>query len=105
MGAPLDPRLTEAHRCELGSFRRGAARSAEDDDLSSDARKLYDALTCPKHYLQFKSAQGAGQHCEAGARTLFHQRAFDWLDQVLKPVTHAPTAATQAAETGDHLMR
>jgi len=59
--------------------------SAEDDDLSTDARKLYDALTCPKRYLQFKSAEGAGQYCEAGARTLFHQYAFDWLDQVLKP--------------------
>jgi pimeloyl-ACP methyl ester carboxylesterase len=79
--------------------------SAEDDDLSIDARKLYDALTCPKHYLQFKAAEGAGRHCEAGARTLFHQRAFDWLDQVLKPVTHAPTEATQAAQTGDQLMR
>jgi pimeloyl-ACP methyl ester carboxylesterase len=59
--------------------------SAEDDDLSVDAKKLYDALTCPKQYLQFSSAEGAGQHCESGARTLFHARAFDWLDQVLNP--------------------
>jgi pimeloyl-ACP methyl ester carboxylesterase len=59
--------------------------SAEDDDLSTDAPKLYDALTCPKQYVQFGSAEGAGQHCESGARTVFHARAFDWLDQVLKP--------------------
>ena len=64
--------------------------SAEDDDLSVDARKLYDALTCPKQYLQFRSAEGAGQHCESGARTLFHQQAFDWLDQVLNPAHAEP---------------
>ena len=57
--------------------------SAEDDDLSIDATKLYDALTCPKHYHQFTVAEGAGQHCESGARTLFHQHAFDWLSRVL----------------------
>jgi hypothetical protein len=57
--------------------------SAEGDDLSIDAPKLYGALTCPKQYVQFSSAEGAGQHCESGARTVFHARAFDWLDQVL----------------------
>ncbi len=41
--------------------------SAEDDDLSIDASKLYDALTCPKRYYRFSSAEGAGQHCESGA--------------------------------------
>ena len=64
--------------------------SAEDDDLSVDARKLYDALTCRKQYLQFSFAEGAGQHCESGARTLFHQHAFDWLDQVLSPAHAEP---------------
>jgi hypothetical protein len=53
--------------------------SAEDDDLSADGGKLYDALACPKRYYRFPSAEGAGQHCESGARTLFHSRAFDWL--------------------------
>ena len=64
--------------------------SAEDDDLSVDARKLYEALTCPKQYLQFSSAEGAGRHCESGARTLFHQHAFDWLDQVLNSAHAEP---------------
>ena len=59
--------------------------SAEDDDLSAGAPKLYDALTCPKQYVRFTSAEGAGQHCESGARILFHQRAFDWLGHVLNP--------------------
>jgi hypothetical protein len=70
--------------------------SAEDDDLSADAQKLYDALTCPKRYHQFPSAAGAGQHCESGARTLFHQHAFDWLGQALNPATQAePTASSR----------
>jgi hypothetical protein len=66
--------------------------SAENDDLSADARKLYDALTCRKRYYRFPSAEGAGQHCESGARTVFHSRAFDWLDQVLNPGGQDATA-------------
>jgi pimeloyl-ACP methyl ester carboxylesterase len=68
--------------------------SAEADDLSADAQKLSDALTCPKQYVQFRSADGAGQHCEAGARTRFHARAFDWLDQVLSTVLLPREGAT-----------
>jgi pimeloyl-ACP methyl ester carboxylesterase len=66
--------------------------SAEDDDLSVDARKFYDALTCPKQYLRFSAADGAGRHCESGARTVFHQAAFDWLGQVLSPAAGRPAA-------------
>jgi pimeloyl-ACP methyl ester carboxylesterase len=58
--------------------------SAEGDDLSTDARKFYDALSRPKKYYQFTAAEGAGQHCESGARVLFHQHAFDWLGHVLE---------------------
>jgi pimeloyl-ACP methyl ester carboxylesterase len=60
--------------------------SAEADDLSIDAETLYEALTCPKRYVQFKTADGAGEHCEAGARLLFHQHVFEWLDEVLASV-------------------
>ena len=72
--------------------------SAEDDDLSADARKLYDALTCPKRYYQFRSAEGAGQHCESGARTLFHQHAFDWLSEVLNSATQAGPAVPSCGQ-------
>lgn len=58
--------------------------AAEGDDLSARARRLLDALTCEKEYVEFRAADGAGEHCESGARTLFHQRAFDWLDAVLQ---------------------
>lgn len=29
------------------------------------------------------AADGAGEHCEQGNRSLFHQTAFDWLDKIL----------------------
>lgn len=45
---------------------------------------LYEALRCPKTLLQFTSAEGAGEHCQEGALTLFHQRLFDWLDDTLR---------------------
>lgn len=58
---------------------------AEDDDLAVSARKVFDALTCEAEFLTFRRSEGAGEHCEAGARLLFHQRAFDWLDRRLQP--------------------
>ncbi|WP_199254599.1 alpha/beta hydrolase family protein [Mycolicibacterium mengxianglii] len=58
---------------------------AENDQFSSDgAAKLYEALHCPKTYLKFTAAEGAGEHCHEGALTLFHQRMFDWLDDTVR---------------------
>jgi pimeloyl-ACP methyl ester carboxylesterase len=57
--------------------------SAENDEIGVTARKLYDALSCEKAFIAFTAKEGAGEHCEAGARSLFNQRAFDWLDAVL----------------------
>jgi hypothetical protein len=34
-------------------------------------------------YLHFTAAEGAGDHCEAGARTLYHARSFGWLGSIL----------------------
>jgi hypothetical protein len=56
---------------------------AENDPVSRFAGRLYDALTCPKEFLRFTEAEGAGDHCEAMARSLFHQKSFDWLDEIL----------------------
>jgi pimeloyl-ACP methyl ester carboxylesterase len=56
---------------------------AENDPVARFAGRLYDALTCPKELLRFTAAEGAGDHCEALARSLFHQRSFDWLDETL----------------------
>lgn len=58
---------------------------AEDDEVAATARKVYDALICEKEFITFSRPEGAGEHCEAGARLLFHQRAFDWLDARLLP--------------------
>jgi hypothetical protein len=57
--------------------------SAEDDEIGVTARRLHDALSCETQFIPFKANEGAGAHCEAGARSLLNQRAFDWLDGVL----------------------
>jgi pimeloyl-ACP methyl ester carboxylesterase len=60
--------------------------STDADDLGAGAPRLFEALTCPgKQYVEFKAPDGAGEHCESGARTAFHQQAFDWLDKTLAP--------------------
>ncbi len=70
--------------------------SAEHDDLSVNAPRLYDALVCEKAYVQFKTADGAGEHCESGARTAFHQRVFAWLDAVLSVSSAVDTSASSS---------
>jgi pimeloyl-ACP methyl ester carboxylesterase len=59
--------------------------SAEDDDISASAPQLVQALTCPNEYVRFTAAEGAGDHCEQGARALYHARSFGWLDRILQP--------------------
>ncbi len=56
---------------------------AENDSLSWNAELIYDRLTSQKELVRFYDAEGAGDHCETKARSLFHQRAFDWLDETL----------------------
>ena len=58
--------------------------SAETDDISASAPQLFDALTAEKEYVLFRSVDGAGDHCEAGARTLYHALSFGWLDRVIR---------------------
>jgi pimeloyl-ACP methyl ester carboxylesterase len=58
---------------------------AENDQfLKGQPRMLYEALHCPKTFVAFTAAEGAGEHCHEGALTLFHQRMFDWLDDTLR---------------------
>jgi len=56
---------------------------AESDPVAARAGRLYDALTGPKTFIRFTTAEGAGDHCEASARSVYIQRAYDWLDGVL----------------------
>ncbi|GGM01829.1 alpha/beta hydrolase family protein [Nakamurella endophytica] len=59
---------------------------AEGDDIGASAPQLFDALTVQDRTLiRFTVAEGAGDHCEAGARSLFDARAFGWLDERLHP--------------------
>ncbi len=57
--------------------------NAQSDPIGATAPELVAALTCPKEFVTFTDAEGAGDHCEAGARLLYHARSFDWLDGVL----------------------
>jgi pimeloyl-ACP methyl ester carboxylesterase len=59
--------------------------NAEGDDISQSAPQLVRALMGEKEFVTFTAAEGAGDHCEAGARTLYHARSFGWLDRTLRP--------------------
>jgi Prolyl oligopeptidase family len=50
------------------------------------SERFYKALPGKNKTLsEFTEADGADGHCEPMARTLFKQRAFDWLDDIVKP--------------------
>jgi alpha-beta hydrolase superfamily lysophospholipase len=59
---------------------------AEGDMIGASAPQTFEALTvADKELILFTAAEGAGDHCEAGARTLFDACAFGWLDDRLHP--------------------
>lgn len=53
---------------------------AEHDEIGATASMAYDQLTSAKAWIEFRADEGAGDHCEMGARSLFNERAFAWLD-------------------------
>jgi pimeloyl-ACP methyl ester carboxylesterase len=55
----------------------------ENDPLAASAPEVYAQLSCAKVLARFTAAEGAGDHTAIMARSLFHQRMFDWLDGVL----------------------
>jgi len=58
--------------------------SEDDWMMPGRAKQLYDALESPKEYMLFTVEEGAGEHCQMGARRLSNQRIFDWLDETLE---------------------
>jgi dienelactone hydrolase len=80
--------LRELDRFEISSVANQIScptllTTAEGDPVSARAETLYAALRCPKRLVSFTTAEGSGGHCEALARSLYHQRVFDWLDDTL----------------------
>lgn len=73
--------------------------NAEGDSISATAGQLVDALTCEKEFVTFTAEEGADSHCECGARTLFHARAFDWLDGIMAPGNLLGTLVGEARST------
>lgn len=53
----------------------------ESELLVGQAKLLYDNLKSEKEYMLFKTDEGAGLHCQTGARILSNQRIYDWLDE------------------------
>ena len=45
------------------------------------AKKLYQALKCPKEYMMFTEEDTGLVHCQTGAHGVAAQRMFDWLDE------------------------
>lgn len=57
--------------------------AAQDHFLSDDGKQIYKSLNYSKDYLLFREEEGAEEHCQVGALTLFHERLFAWLDGTL----------------------
>lgn len=73
----LEPDEVAAIRCPT------LVTAAQSDLASSNAKDLYDALTCPKTFIEFKDDDGAGAHCETLNRSIANRVIIDWLDETL----------------------
>jgi pimeloyl-ACP methyl ester carboxylesterase len=54
-----------------------------DGLIDSQAMPLFDALACPKDYMLFSAKDGAGAHCQCGAKLIGNERIFEWMEDVL----------------------
>jgi pimeloyl-ACP methyl ester carboxylesterase len=57
--------------------------SENERTFKGQARRLYDALTCPKEFMLFTADEGAGEHCQMGAAFFSDERIFAWLEKTL----------------------
>lgn len=72
------------NRDTLGSIRCPVFLAWEENDASTaSAEEIDGLLTCPHVLVRFLASEGADGHCAMMARTLLHQRMFDWLDETL----------------------
>ncbi|WP_026881644.1 alpha/beta hydrolase family protein [Clostridium akagii] len=55
----------------------------EDGLVDSQAKPLYDVLTCRKDYMLFIGKEGAGAHCQCGAKLIGNERIFSWIEDIL----------------------
>ena len=85
LGAHLAPRAASGEGRAEKIRCRPFVCNAEGDDISTSAPRLFAELPGDKQYRLFTAAEGAGDHCEAAARTLYHEVSFGWLDSVLHP--------------------
>lgn len=53
------------------------------EKYGSMTKDIFNALTCPKKYILFTNAEGAGAHCEMGAEKFADQQKLDWLGSVI----------------------
>jgi pimeloyl-ACP methyl ester carboxylesterase len=58
----------------------------EEASFPGEARKLYDALTCPRTFMVFTRDEGAEDHCQVATPLLAQQRIFDWLAETFASV-------------------
>lgn len=54
--------------------------SERDTGMQGQARRLFEALTCPRDFLLFTVEEGAMYHCQMGAVLVSNARIYDWLE-------------------------
>ncbi len=54
-----------------------------EEIAKGQAKKFFDALKCPKHYMLFDETTTAQLHCQMGSYATATEYLFDWLDERL----------------------
>ena len=79
--------MREALRFELSSVAQDircptlVIDTEEEASFEGEAKKLYDALSCPRTFMLFTRDEGAEDHGQVATPLLAQQRIFDWLEE------------------------
>lgn len=57
-------------------------RAESDEFFAGQPELLMQHLTAPATVCDFTDAEGAGSHCQSGAKRILNEREFNWLDTV-----------------------
>ncbi|MCW3466100.1 alpha/beta hydrolase family protein [Chitinophaga nivalis] len=72
---------TSAHLVKNITCRTLVVDGTGEEFSRGQAKKLYDALTCPKDFILFTEEDTGYLHCQTGALAISYTRIFNWIDK------------------------
>ncbi|WP_156184596.1 hypothetical protein [Clostridium carboxidivorans] len=63
--------------------RHVCIRMQHSSRICHSCRKICNERHCRKDYMLFTGKEGAGAHCQCGAKLIGNERIFSWIEDIL----------------------